>query len=202
MARFLVFAAWTQDDAALWNSRWMAEQTIRLAAGAEAVAVQGGDAVREMLESALEDSALDGVALFGHGLPHAVMGSDAREAMDAGNAACVGLRWAHAMACNTGVALVPSCAAHPGLFVGYDVRLIVEWTVEDLPEALRELLAQLVTATTLGLLAGVRARIDLQRRAAAAADELTAWVIENAEDGYLGVLVLAQQLVDRMVVSR
>ncbi|MGK3965493.1 hypothetical protein WMF38_15120 [Sorangium sp. So ce118] len=35
-----------------------------------------------------------------------------------------------------------------------------------------------------------------------AAEELTAWINENAEDGYLGVLVLAQQLVDRMVVSR
>ncbi|KYF78391.1 hypothetical protein BE17_43400 [Sorangium cellulosum] len=142
------------------------------------------------------------MALFGHGLPHAVMGSDAREALDAGNAACVGPRWAHATACNTGIALVPACARHPGLFVGYDVRLIVEWTVEELPDVLRELLARLVTATTLGLLAGVRARTDLQRRAAAAADELTAWVIENAEEGYLGVLVLAQQLVDRMVVSR
>ncbi|HTN87948.1 MAG TPA: hypothetical protein VL242_29915 [Sorangium sp.] len=42
----------------------------------------------------------------------------------------------------------------------------------------------------------------LTSSAAAASDELTAWVIENAEDGYLGVLVLAQQLVDRMVVSR
>lgn len=202
MGRFLVFAAWTPEDAALWNSRWMAEQTIRLAAGAEAVAVQGDAAVRGTLESALEDGALEGVALFGHGLPHAVVGSDAREALDPGNAACVGPRWAHATACNTGIALVPACAGHPGLFVGYDVRLIVAWTVEELPDALRELLARLVTATTLGLLAGVRARTDLQRRAAAAADELTAWVIENAEDGYLGVLVLAQQLVDRMVVSR
>ncbi|MGK4006502.1 hypothetical protein WMF31_28035 [Sorangium sp. So ce1036] len=90
----------------------------------------------------------------------------------------------------------------PGLFVGYDVRLIVDWTVEDLPGALRDLLARLVAATTLGLLAGVRARIDLQRRAEAAADDLTAWIVENTEEGYLGVLVLAQQLVQRMVVSR
>ncbi|WP_437929822.1 hypothetical protein WMF37_11390 [Sorangium sp. So ce291] len=202
MARFLVFAAWTPEDAALWNSRWMAEQTMRLAAGAEAVSVEGGEAVRKALESALEDSALQGVALFGHGLPHAVMGSDHCEALDAGNAACVGPRWAHAMACNTGAALVPSCAGQPGLFVGYEVRLIVEWTIEALPEALRELLARLVTATTLGLLAGVRARADLQRRAAAAADELTAWILENTEEGYLGVLVLGQQLVERMVVSR
>ncbi|MGK4006503.1 hypothetical protein WMF31_28040 [Sorangium sp. So ce1036] len=82
MARFLVFAAWTPEDAALWNSRWMAEQTIRLAAGAEAVAVQGGAAVRRTLELALEDGALDGLALFGHGLPHAVMGSDGGEALE------------------------------------------------------------------------------------------------------------------------
>lgn len=202
MARFLVFAAWTPEDVALWSSRWMAEQTIRLAAGSEAVAVQGAAAVRGTLESALADGALEGVALFGHGMRHAVMGSDAREALDAGNAACVGPRWAHAMACNTGAMLVPSCAGHPGVFVGYDVRLIVEWTVEELPDALRELLARLVTATTLGLLAGVRVRADLQRRAAAAADELTAWIVENTEEGYLGVLVLADQLVSRMVVNR
>ncbi|WP_437592071.1 hypothetical protein [Sorangium sp. So ce1000] len=202
MARFLVFAAWTPDDAALWNSHWIAEQTIRLAMGAEAVVVEGTGALRKVLESALEDSALVGVALFGHGRPHAVMGSDTCEALDAGNVACVGPRWAHAIACNTGAALVPSCAGQPGLFVGYNVSLIVEWAVEELPEPLRELLARLVTATTLGLLEGERARADLQRRAAAAADELAAWILANTEEGYLGVLVLADQLVNRMVVSR
>ena len=106
------------------------------------------------------------------------------------------------VACNTGQELVLRCASCPGLFVGYSVSLVVEWTLEDLTEDLQERLARLVTATTLGLLAGDRAKPDLQHRASAAADDLVEWLNDNAEGGYLGLCVLAQQLVERMVVSR
>lgn len=202
MPRLLIFATSTPGDEALWNSHWMAQQTARLP-GIDTTMVEGDAAVREVLEAALGEAEVTGVALFGHGLPHAVLGADGREALDVGNAACVGPRWAHLMACHTGRELIPGCASHPGLFVGYEVPLVVEWSVEDLPEDLRGTLARLVTATTLALLAGRTAKADLQGRVSAEADALTAWVVDHPEAGAsLGLCVFAQQLVERMVLSR
>lgn len=201
MERLLLFAPWTADDAALLNSRWMAEQTARLCDSSTAL-LDGDRAVREGLEAALDERDTVGVALFGHGGRHAVMGADGREAFDAGNAERLGARWAHLVACNTGHELVPSCASHPGFFVGYDVPLVAEWTIEELPEDLQEHLARLVTATTFALLAGERAKPALQRSASEAADALLDWLNDSAPDSYMGLCVLAQQLVERMVVSR
>lgn len=201
MARWLVFASWTAHDTALWNSRWMAEQTARLAPEPP-LRIEKEAAVREALEQAFGEADLTGIALFGHGRPHAVMGSDGREALDLTNIARVGPRWVHAMACNCGKELVTAAAAHADFFVGYEVALIVEWNLETLDAELRALLAKLVTATTLALLGGARSKRELMRRAAAAADELSEWLLANTEDGYLGLHVFAQQLVDRMVVSR
>lgn len=200
--RFLIFAPRTEDDAALWNSHWTAQQTAQLAP-VPAGMLEGGAAVREALETALSDQRLEGVALFGHGEPHAVYGADNREALDLANAALIGSRWAHAMACQTGVELIPACSAHAGFFVGYKAGLIVEWTLDSLPDQLRERLARMVTAATLGLLEGDRTKEALQRRVSEAADDLTQWLLDNTDEGsYLGLHVFAQQLIDRMVVSR
>jgi hypothetical protein len=202
MASWLIFAAWTDADAALWNSRWIAEQTARLAPSAP-IQIEREEAVRGALERALDDADLRGIALFGHGQPHAVMGSDGIAALDLANVARVGPRWVHAMACNCGNELVAAAAPHAEVFVGYRVSLIVEWTPEDLPNELRDKLARLVTATTLALLEGVRSKTELMRRASAAADDLIEWLDTNtSDDEYLGLHVFAQQLVDRMVVSR
>ncbi|MCK6591527.1 MAG: hypothetical protein L6Q76_28575, partial [Polyangiaceae bacterium] len=124
MVRWLIFAAWTTEDSALWNSRWIAEQTVRLEPDA-ALRIEGEAAVRAALERALDDTNLRGIALFGHGKPHAVMGSDRLPALDLGNIARVGPRWVHAMACNCGKELVTAAASHVELFVGYEVSLIV-----------------------------------------------------------------------------
>lgn len=145
---------------------------------------------------------MEGVALFGHGHSHAMMGADGREALDVTNVRLIGRRWAHVMACLTGCELVPASAAHGSFLVGYDVALIVEWAPGDLPEEFRDLLARMVTCTTLELLAGVRSKPDLQRRAQIAAEAVTCWLLDNTEEGYLGLHILAQQLVDNMVVSR
>lgn len=144
---------------------------------------------------------MEGVALFGYGLPHAFIGADGSDALDAENVPLLGERWAHLLACNTGRELVPRCGG-PALLVGYEVALIVEWAIEDLPEEIRERLARVATATTFALVAGARTRPDLQAAASAAADALFDWLALHTDEGsYLGICVFAQQLVDRMVVS-
>lgn len=197
---WLVFATWAERDLALWNSHWIAQQTLRLAEVRPSIVIERDAATREALEAALADPSLRGLALFGHGRPHAVMGSDGREALDVENVGRLDGRWAHAVACRTGASLVHAAAAHADVFVGYHQSLIVEWTIEELPEELRERIARMVTATTFALVSGVRAQPDLQRRASAAADDVVAWLLNNTEDGNLGIHILAQQLVDAMVV--
>ena len=131
------------------------------------------------------------------------MGSDGREALDAGNIRLVGARWVHAMACLTGLELGPASIEHVDLFVGYRIPLVVEWEIATLPTGLQEHLARLVTATTLALLAGIRDKVELQRRASEVADEIVGWLLENTAEGeHLGLHVLAETLVDRMVTSR
>lgn len=104
---------------------------------------------------------------------------------------------------DTGLELAPASFEHVEFFVGYRIALVVEWEIELLPPELQEHLARLVTATTLALLAGVRAKAELQRRASEVADEIVEWLlVHTGEDEYLGLHVLAQTLVDRMVTSR
>jgi hypothetical protein len=202
MASWLIFATLKPEDMALRNSYWMAQQTIRLALDQPHVIEQDA-AIRATLEAALVDEELRGVALFGHGRKHAVLGSDGSEALNADNIRLVGARWVHALACFTGDGLAPAAAAHVDLYVGYKIALVVEWDIEILPTELQELLSCLVTTTTFALLSGLRAKADLQRRASAAADDLVAWLIANTEaHEHLGLFVLAETLVDRMVTSR
>lgn len=198
MMTWLIFAAWAEDDLPLWNSHWIARQTARLAASPPRV-IERAEATREALEEALANEETGGLALFGHGRPDAILGSDGREALDLANLHLLKNRWAHAIACNAGRELVPA-GAHADVFVGYDVSLIVEWTLEDLPEALRDRIAHMVTATTLGLVEGLRSRVELQRRAEIAAEAVVVWLLENTDEGYLGIHILAQQLVQNMIV--
>jgi hypothetical protein len=204
MAGLLVFAPWVEGDAALWNSHWIAQETAR-AALVPVTVLERDAAVREHLEAALTREQVDGIALFGHGLRHAVVGADGREALDVGNLHLVGRhRWVHAIACNVGLELVPAAAAHVDLFVGYDIKLNVSWPwpPRDLPPELRYLLAQMVTATTLALLDGVRTPTELKRRAAMAVEDVVTWLAINAEEGFYAIHHLADQLVEHLVVSR
>jgi hypothetical protein len=208
MATWLIFATWAENDEALWNSHWIAQETARLAPSRPRV-VEREVAVRKNLEAALargpassmaSPATIEGVAFFGHGTPHAVLGSDDKEALDLANVHLLERRWAHAFACHTGRALIPA-ALDADVFVGYDVAITVDWTLADLPAALRERVAALVTATTFALLRGVRSRQELQRCAQQAAEQIVEWVLENDED-FGAVQTLAEQLVESMVTSR
>ncbi len=209
MASWLIFAAWTKDDDDLWNSHWIAQETARLAPSPPRF-IERDEAVRQTLEAALtrgqvspmtSREAIEGIAFFGHGKPDAVLGSDDKPALDLGNVHLLERRWAHAFACNTGRELVPA-AMGADLFVGYDVRLTVDWTLEDIPEELRKRMATLVAATTLGLLEGIRSKTELQERARIAQNAVAEWLSEHPDEGLFMIGVLAQQLVQRMITSR
>lgn len=208
MASWVLFAPRTEEDQSLWNSHWIAQETAKKAPSPP-LRIEREHAVRASLEAAIgrrEDqsmmsgSALLGVALFGHGTKEAILGSDDNPALDLRNIHMLARRWAHAVACWTGKELVPA-ATDAELFVGYDAPLLVDWNVEDLPSGLRDRLSALVTATTIALLDGVRAKEELMRRVSQTADDLTEWLEDYGED-YGELRDLAEQLVNRMVTSR
>src|ERR1700679_3347484 len=104
MAAWLIFATWREDDADLWNSHWVAQETARLAPSPPQI-IERDAAVRETLEAALARggassmtfrAAIEGIALFGHGTPDAILGSDEKPALDLGNVHLLERRWVHA----------------------------------------------------------------------------------------------------------
>jgi len=201
MSRVLVFAPWNEKDEPLWNSRWIARQTAALLASHHMV--EDHHAVRHALEHALAEGEFAGLLFCGHGSACGVRGADDVDALDANNTSTISVLWAHLFACNAGRELVPACTEHPALFVGYSTPVIVEFTVDDLEAELQRLLVRLVTATTLALVAGSCTKAALQRIAAEAAEELTAWLLDHSEEGeHLGLHCLAETLVERMVTNR
>jgi hypothetical protein len=199
MPRWVVFAPWRPDDPALWNSHWVAQRTLgRVREPAHLIEREA--AVRATLETALSEPTIEGVALFGHGRPHAVFGADRAEALDAANLRLVDAKWVHAFACLTGQELARSAVA-ADIFVGYRVALIVEWSVDELPVPLADKLAALVTSTTAALFEGERTPAELRSRAEVAAEDVAGWLFDNAPEGHMGIHILAEQLVDRMVIG-
>jgi hypothetical protein len=209
MESWVVFASWAEDDEALHVSHWIARETARLAPRPPRV-IDRADAIRSNLESALARpepssmtarAAVEGVAFFAHGERDTILGSDGVPALDPANMHLLHRRWAHAFACNTGRELARA-AIDADLFVGYDVAIPVGWTPGALPEPVRERLLALVTATTFALLEGVRAKEELQRRAEAAAEALVACLIDDGTEAHDDLQALAEQLVQRLVLSR
>lgn len=235
MTEILLFDGYIPGDAALENSHWIAERT-RERLGANATMLTHPDAVRGNLESRLGAEGLRGLAVFGHGdsgrlhtalrMQHreerhtahaessvagAVYGSDDEPALDLDNLHLLRGLWCHALACNVGLSLAHRAIAHgASCFVAYETSLTPEYETDSLPPALRSHLETLVTATTLGLHAGVREEAALKRRVLDAIDALETWI--DGEDGVIwieaqesfmsvaGLRGFAQQLRREMVV--
>ncbi len=199
MSRWILFAPLVDGDEALVNARWVAAQTeARLPAPSPVI--DGTGAVRAALERAyMVEPGPFAVALFGHGDQTAVYGADDEPALDATN---VCGEWVHAFACRTGDQLAHEAAARGvNCYLGYRVSLLVGWSIDDLPYELRDRLAALVTAATAALLRGTRSRRALQREVSDAADALVDWINTYAPDEHLGLGVLADMLVDRLVLT-
>lgn len=195
---WILFAPRVAGDEALANAAWIAAQTAALAPAPSPI-LEGAAAIRASLDAALAASGnVYGLALFGHGDASAVYGADDEPALDAAN---VRGEWVHAFACRTGHQLAHEAAARGvGCYLGYNVSLLVGWSLEALPADLVDRLAALVVAATAALLRGVRARGGLQRAVSDAADALVDWINTHAPDDHLGLGVLADMLVDRIVL--
>lgn len=199
MTSWILFAPLVDGDGALVNARWVAAQT-EARSPAPSCIVDGAAATRAALEEALtQHGDAVGLALFRHGDDAAVYGADDEPALDADNARG---EWVHAFACRTGRQLALDAASRGvRCYLGYSVSLLVGWSIEALPPDLRARLAGLVVAATAALLRGVRSRRALQREVSDAADDLVDWINTNAPDDHLGLGVLADMLVDRLVLT-
>lgn len=186
-----ILDAWNAEDSALINSHWVAERTavaLRREFPDVAIEVVAGDEVDATRVSVeLERPYYLGFAYFGHGSQRALY--RARDA-ERRPVPLVGInqlgllkdRWFHAFACLSGDSLCHE-AAHAGAaaYLGYRVTVILEWEESSLPEALRDVLATLVTVATLQLAHGDRSRASIRRRVRAASDQLVEWLEVHAE---------------------
>ena len=145
----------------------------------------------------------EGLAFYGHGNPDSLAGAGDKPAVDEGNVTVLAGRWAHALACRSGIELADmAVAAGAQCFAGYEVTLIMEWVPENIPEPIREAFSELVTITTFNLAAGIRDRRTLARAANSLAELIVAWCNSNP-DAYAGLFeVTAQQLAGALVFKQ
>ncbi len=180
------------DDRALENSHWVAEQ-IAAALASPTSTIRGVELTRARVDAELGSDAHTGVVYCGHGRDGEL--HQCREVLlDLANLECVGQRWFHAFACNSGNRLALSAASQVSAYLGYHRPVIVEWTVEGLPDEVLIILRDIVTAATLDLESGVRSRSKIRRRVRDAYDAWIAWREDHEGDQDLPLL-------DRMGLS-
>ena len=176
----VVVDAYDASDPALVNSHWVAERTAHRL-GAVAHSLQGSAVTRTQVEQHLKDASVTGVVYCGHGRADALVYAG-NAVFDLHNLATIGPRWFHAFACNSGNRLALT-APREGVdvYLGYNRPVVVEWTVEHLPEALATVLEDIVTVATLRLHQGVRSRRDLANAVETAYDAWIAWCLAHED---------------------
>lgn len=197
--KVLIFDGYAPGDEALTNSHWIARQS-KLALDNDGIVLELPLAIRAKLASALEDSTIRGIALFGHGdgghihtilttqyqeperrnkvRDHvsalgAVYGCDGEPALDKDNIGILHGRWCHAIACNVGLDL-GQCAIEAGgsCFVGYDTSITPEFEIPGMPENLLRYLEKLVVVTTLNLRNDIMNEVELKRAVQSIVEQL------------------------------
>lgn len=210
MTAWIVVAPERDDDDALAQSAWIARQT--MVASPSPVTLVGASAVRAAFENLVgKHGGLRGVAFFGHGVDDRLFdadrapGADGPALLDVDNVALLRECWVHAYACRSGAALADMAVERGvAIYVGYCRPLDTKWP-SPLPSPIEEALTALVTAVTLALLAGCRDERQLLAAADRAASVLVERLLALPDEHYppfMWLNVLAQELVDHMVVRR
>lgn len=204
-----VFDAWDPNDPALVNSHQVALWTVQRLGGAtvrEAADVTAANVARD-----LADGSHEGFVFCGHGSDRALwgVGTHEREAVfDTHSLEAIGARWFHAFACLSGNGLaVTAPRENVGVYAGYNVKVVVEFTIGALPEGLEPLLVDAVTATTRALASSTRDRPTVERRTVVrdvrvASRRLRAWLLAHqrqclqlmSEPEWVGLQTLATLL--------
>ncbi len=210
MTGWLIVAPERAGADALAATAWIARETAARAPSAPGT-LAGVGAVRAAFEEhlAARDDIV-GIAFFGHGADDRLFDAD-RPAfadgpalLDRENLGKLRGLWVHAFACWSGKQLAAHAIAEGvAIYVSYRRPLDAGWAFP--PSAAQEFI-ELVTSTTLALLAGDRDERSLRVRASHAADmfvlALEALPDDQRTRGWMWLHALAQQLVDDMIVAR
>lgn len=177
----VVVDAYDASDPALVNSHWVAERTAHRL-GPVARSLLGDAVTRTQVAQHLADASVTGMVYCGHGSADALCYAG-NAVFDLLNLVTIGPRWFHAFACNSGNSLALT-APREGVdaYLGYNRPVVVEWSVEQLPEALAAVLEDIVTAATMRLHQGVRSRRDLANAVEAAYDAWIAWRLSHEDE--------------------
>jgi len=205
-----VFDAWDANDPALVNSHQVALWTVQSLG--DATVREAADVTATTVAQDLADERHVGFVCCGHGSDRALwsVGELAgREAvLDTHSLGAIGPRWFHAFACLSGNGLAVTAPREKvGAYAGYNVKVVVEFTVGALPEGLEPLLVAAVTATTHALARGFREQqtIDCQaviKDVRASSRRLRAWLLAHqrtclrmmSEPEWVGLQTLATLL--------
>lgn len=187
--KFCIFDAWNFGDSALQNSHWVAHKTkqaLETSIPACKVDILGGEGVTHTSVCQALAESFDGYMYFGHGRANLLYRSrDATgtpvailESQDVGR---IGARWFHAFACLSGQSLGNAAAqAGAAAYLGYNVLLIVEWDVPELPPELESILGKLATTASALLARGERSRTQIRRQIRDVSEELLGWLEDHA----------------------
>jgi hypothetical protein len=188
--RLCLLDAWHPEDPALLNSHWVAcrteEALLRAFPGAALAIVSGGEVTPDAVATKLGESH-EGYAYFGHGNANALCGVPEPDGapvvlLARSHVGRIGASWFHAFACMSGETLARDAAsAGVSAYLGYRVKVILEWEPERLPAELLVLLQDLVTEATLSLAGGERSPDTIRRRVRTASDRLLEWMDTNEE---------------------
>lgn len=207
-----ILDAWHPDDPALLNSHWVAEQTTEvLRRGRPYLAVDSlsGEAVDPTTVSAALDRPYAGFAYYGHGCEHLLYHRGRVPLLGREQVHRLGARWFHAFACLSGDTLCQDALeGGAAAYLGYRVRVILDWDPTRLPDELRERLIALITAATLQLVDGVRSTDAIRRHVRAASDRLVEWMIDHEDaaltmdsQDWMGLHALASLLERQLVLK-
>ena len=209
MSVWLVLAPERDDDENLTRSAWVAQQTMARAPHPPNALLAGKATRTEFARHVATTPGLEGIAFFGHGADDRLFDADrppkstGPSMLDAENAHLLSGCWVHAFACLSGRTLGQHAVdGGASIYVGYRRPLDVGWLI---PPPAEPAFADLVSCITLALLDGERDERTLRQRVSKAVDGFydafdRAVPDTHAVPGSMWLPVLAQQLVDEMVV--
>ncbi len=146
-----------------------------------------------------------GFVFAGHGSEDALFDVDDAPVLDCNRALLWVHKWGHAIACRAGTELAGAVVASKwDCFVGYHAPLIVEFDPRSLPTSLADLLAAVVTQTSIELARGNYDQGAIQSAIQPPLDALVLWLDEVDEplDNDWAVRAFAESLKRLLVVRR